>query len=238
MADQPQQPYQAEPGPSDQLQMERQGDQTDQGQPRAAAVAATEHGWADDHDADQAPGAASATGDTAAAPEVGEDASHGGSATSRAGQLEREGEVAADFLEQLLDIADMDGDIDVDVDGDRAAVAIVDSEEGRVSRRLVGPDGKVLDALQELTRLAVQAATGERSRLMLDVAGHRAERRSALVEVARTVIAEVRATGERQAMEPMTAFERKVVHDEVAAAGLGSDSEGVEPHRHVVVLPG
>ena len=163
---------------------------------------------------------------------------HGGAATSRTGHLEREGEVAADFLEQLLDIADMDGDIDVDVDGDRAAVAIVDSEEGRVSRRLVGPDGKVLDALQELTRLAVQAATGERSRLMLDVAGHRAERRSALVELARTVIAQVRATGEQQAMEPMTAFERKVVHDEVAAAGLGSDSEGVEPHRHVVVLPG
>jgi spoIIIJ-associated protein len=156
---------------------------------------------------------------------------------SRAGQLEREGEVAADFLEQLLDIADMDGDIDVDVDGDRAAVAIVDSEEGRVSRRLVGPDGKVLDALQELTRLAVQAATGERSRLMLDIAGHRAERRSILVELARTVIAEVKASGERQSMEPMTAFERKVVHDEVAAAGLGSDSEGVEPNRHVVVLP-
>jgi spoIIIJ-associated protein len=156
---------------------------------------------------------------------------------SKTGQLEREGEVAADFLEQLLDIADMDGDIDVDVDGDRAAVAIVDSEEGRVSRRLVGPDGKVLDALQELTRLAVQAATGERSRLMLDIAGHRAERRSALVDLARTVIAEVRATGEKQSMEPMTAFERKVVHDEVAAAGLGSDSEGVEPNRHVVVLP-
>lgn len=161
-----------------------------------------------------------------------------GGATSRAGHLEREGEVAADFLEQLLDIADLDGDIDVDVDGDRAAVAIVDSEEGRVSRRLVGPDGKVLDALQELTRLAVQAATGERSRLMLDVAGHRAERRSALVELARTVIAQVRTTGEQQAMDPMTAFERKVVHDEVAAAGLESDSEGVEPHRHVVVLPG
>ena len=160
-----------------------------------------------------------------------------GAGRSRVGQLEREGEVAADFLEQLLDIADMDGDIEVDVDGDRAAVAIVDSEEGRVSRRLVGPEGTVLDALQELTRLAVQAATGERSRLMLDVAGHRAERRTALVALARTVIEQVRQSGEKQAMESMTAFERKVVHDEVAAAGLGSDSEGVEPHRHVVVLP-
>lgn len=155
----------------------------------------------------------------------------------RSSALEREGEVAADFLEQLLDIADMDGDIDVDVDGDRAAVAIVDSEEGRVSRRLVGPDGKVLEALQELTRLAVQAATGERSRLMLDVAGHRAQRRAVLVTIAQEAIARVKETGENVPMEPMTAFERKVVHDTVLAAGLGSESEGVEPHRHVVILP-
>jgi spoIIIJ-associated protein len=151
--------------------------------------------------------------------------------------LEREGEVAADFLEQLLDIADLDGDIDVDVDGDRAAVAIVDSEEGRVSRRLVGSDGQVLEALQELTRLAVQAATGERSRLMLDVAGYRAERRAAIVTVARGVIAEVKSRDEKIALDPMTAFERKVVHDEVLAAGLVSESEGVEPQRHVVILP-
>jgi len=151
--------------------------------------------------------------------------------------LEREGEVAADFLEQLLDIADLDGDIDVDVDGDRAAVAIVDSEEGRVSRRLVGAEGKVLEALQELTRLAVQAATGERSRLMLDVAGYRAERRAAVVTIAQTAISVVKSTDERLAMNPMTAFERKVVHDQVLAAGLGSESEGVEPERHVVILP-
>jgi len=151
--------------------------------------------------------------------------------------LEREGEVAADFLEQLLDIADMDGDIDVDVDGDRAAVAIVDSEEGRVSRRLVGTDGKVLEALQELTRLAVQASTGERSRLMLDVAGFRAERRAAIITIAQAAIVAVKSTDERMPMDPMTAFERKVVHDEVLAAGLISESEGVEPQRHVVILP-
>jgi spoIIIJ-associated protein len=161
----------------------------------------------------------------------------GSTPTSTTSLLEREGEVAADFLEQLLDIADMDGDIDVDVDGDRAAVAIVDSEEGRVSRRLVGSDGKVLEALQELTRLAVQASTGERSRLMLDVAGYRAERRAAVVTVAGVAIDSVKSTGERVAMDPMTAFERKVVHDEVLAAGLVSESEGVEPQRHVVILP-
>ena len=151
--------------------------------------------------------------------------------------LEREGEVAADFLETLLDIADLDGDIDVDVDGDRASVSIVDSEDGRVPRRLVGQDGTVLDALQELTRLAVQSATGERSRLMLDVAGHRAGRRAALVAIAREAIDEVRASGEQKALDPMTAFERKVVHDEVLAAGLVSESDGVEPRRHVVILP-
>lgn len=151
--------------------------------------------------------------------------------------LEKEGEVAADFLENLLDICDLDGDIDVDIDGDRAAVAIVDSEEGRVPRRLVGDNAKVLDALQELTRLAVQSATGHRSRLMLDVAGHRAGRRAELVEVAKVAITSVKESGEKAALDPMTAFERKVVHDEVLAAGLSSESEGVEPRRHVVVLP-
>src|SRR5690242_12430444 len=134
--------------------------------------------------------------------------------------LEREGEVAADYLETLLDIADLDGDIDVDVDGDRAAVSIVDSDEGRVPRRLVGSDGKVLEALQELTRLAVQSATGERSRLMLDVAGYRADRRASLVKLAQAAIAEVKASGQQTSLEPMSAFERKVVHDEVLAAGL------------------
>ncbi|TWP38257.1 protein jag [Leekyejoonella antrihumi] len=158
-------------------------------------------------------------------------------AAKTSGRLDREGEVAADFLETLLDIADLDGDIDVDVDGDRAAVSIVDSEEGRVPRRLVGDDGKVLEALQELTRLAVQAETGDRSRLMLDIAGHRAQRKAELVAEAQTVIERVKQSGERAGLDPMTAFERKVVHDAVLAAGLSSESEGSEPHRYVVVLP-
>lgn len=165
------------------------------------------------------------------------DAPHVKGKSARTAQLEREGEVAADFLETLLDIADLDGDLDVDVDGDRAAVAIVDSDEGRVPRRLVGQDGRVLEALQELTRLAVQAETGERSRLMLDVAGYRAERRAALVALADTAIAAVRESGQKQALEPMSAFERKVVHDVVAAAGLVSESEGVDPNRHIIILP-
>ncbi|GAA4351111.1 Jag family protein [Angustibacter luteus] len=157
--------------------------------------------------------------------------------TDAADRLEREGDVAADYLEKLLDVADLDGDIDVDIDGDRAAVAIVDSEEGRVPRRLVGRDGEVLEALQELTRLAVLAQTGERSRLMLDVAGHRAARREALVARAGEAVEQVRTSAEPLALEPMSPFERKVVHDAVAALGLQTESEGVEPNRHVVVLP-
>lgn len=152
-------------------------------------------------------------------------------------QLEREGEVAADFLETLLDICDLDGDIDLGIDGDRAAVSIVDSEDGRVPRRLVGQDGKVLDAVQELTRLAVQTATGDRSRLMLDIAGYRAGRKAELIEVAKVAIGKVKESGEEMALDPMSAFERKVVHDEVLAAGLSSESSGSEPRRYVVVLP-
>ncbi len=153
-------------------------------------------------------------------------------------RLEEEGEIAADYLEELLDIADLDGDIDIDVEHGRAAVAVV-AEGGseRALRRLAGKDGEVLDALQELTRLAVQAKTGERSRLMLDVAGYRAARRVELMAVAAIAIAKAKETGEPVALEPMNPFERKVVHDAVADAGLVSDSDGVEPMRHVVVRP-
>jgi spoIIIJ-associated protein len=153
-------------------------------------------------------------------------------------RLEEEGEVAADYLEELLDIADLDGDIDIDVENGRAAVSIVaDPVSTRSLRRLVGSDGEVLEALQELTRLAVQARTGERSRLMLDVAGHRAARRAELEALAGRAATEVQRTGEPVRLEPMSPFERKVVHDAVADAGLSSESEGEEPQRRVIVLP-
>ena len=153
--------------------------------------------------------------------------------SSRIALLEREGDIAADYLEELLDIADLDGDLDMDVEGDRAAVSIV----GADLAQLVGRDGEVLEALQELTRLAVYRETGERSRLMLDISGHRADKRLRLEKLAAERVAEVRASGERVELEPMSAFERKVVHDAVAAAGLTSESEGVEPRRFVVILP-
>jgi spoIIIJ-associated protein len=148
-------------------------------------------------------------------------------------QLEREGDIAADYLEELLDIADLDGDLDMDVEGERAVVSIV----GADLQQLVGEHGTVLDALQELTRLAVYRETGERSRLMLDISGHRAARRRELEALAADTAAQVKESGERAALRPMTPFERKVVHDAVAAAGLSSESEGVEPRRYVVVLP-
>ncbi|MFN8196585.1 MAG: R3H domain-containing nucleic acid-binding protein [Nocardioidaceae bacterium] len=164
---------------------------------------------------------------------VEESDEEGGERSSRVERLELEGEIAADYLEELLDIADLDGDLDMDVEGDRAAVSIV----GADLNQLVGGNGEVLEALQELTRLAVYRETGERSRLMLDISGYRADKRTALVEIAREAIARVQAAGEPASLEPMTAFERKVVHDEVKAAGLVSESEGLEPRRHVVILP-
>jgi spoIIIJ-associated protein len=152
---------------------------------------------------------------------------------SRVEQLEQEGDIAADYLEELLDIADLDGDLDMDVEGDRAAVSIVGAELSQ----LVGARGEVLDALQELTRLAVYRETGERSRLMLDISGYRAQKREELVKIAEETVARVKESGESASLDPMSPFERKVVHDAVAAAGLSSESEGVEPRRFVVVLP-
>ena len=155
-------------------------------------------------------------------------------ALTGAALLDREGDVAADYLEALLDIADLDGDIDIDVEGNRAMVSVVEANSGDL-RHLVGNDGEVLDALQELTRLAAARETGERSRLMLDIAGHRAARRAALEGIAKEAIAEAQRTSAPVSLEPMTPFERKVVHDTVAAAGLFSESAGEEPARRVVI---
>jgi spoIIIJ-associated protein len=148
--------------------------------------------------------------------------------------LEREGDIAADYLEVLLDIADLDGDIDIDVEGDRAAVSVV----GSGLDRLVGPEGATLDALQELTRLAVHRVTGVRSRLMLDVGGYRAGRRAELSRLGAEAARRVAQTGEIESLAPMTPFERKVVHDAVADVdGVETESEGEEPQRRIVIRP-
>jgi spoIIIJ-associated protein len=147
--------------------------------------------------------------------------------------LELEGEIAADYIEGLLDVADLDGDIDMDVEGDRAVVSVV----GATLDELVGTRGEVLEALQELTRLAVHRQTGARTRIMIDIGGYRLRRRSELAETGRDAADEVKRTGEPKKLWPMNPFERKIVHDAVAAAGLRSESEGEEPDRRVVVLP-
>jgi spoIIIJ-associated protein len=147
--------------------------------------------------------------------------------------LEQESEIAADYVEGLLDVADLDGDIDMDVEGDRALVSVV----GATLQELIGPHGEVLEALQELTRLAVHRQTGARTRIMLDVGGYRARRRVELTELGRDAAAEVKTSGVPQRLDAMTPFERKVVHDAIAAAGLRSESEGEEPNRRVVVFP-
>jgi len=148
--------------------------------------------------------------------------------------LVREGDVAGDYLERLLDILDKDGDIDLDVEGDRASVAIVG---GRLTD-LIGPDGATLEALQELTRLAVAQSTGVRSRLMLDIGEFRARRRADLTALAGDTARRVASSGQPERLSPMNPFERKVVHDVIASvAGVHSESEGEEPNRRVVVLP-
>lgn len=152
---------------------------------------------------------------------------------SRATQLEEEGDIAADYLEGLLDIADLDGDIEIGIENDRAHLVV----EGGELSHLVGNEGEVLDALQELTRLAVQTSTGERSRLMLDLGGFRADKRSTLAKLAEETADEVKSSGKAVKLAPMNAFERKIVHDTIQKIGLKSESEGEDPDRCVVVMP-
>ena len=148
-------------------------------------------------------------------------------------QLEEEGDIAADYLEGLLDIADLDGDIEITVENDRPNLVI----EGGDLNHLVGRDGEVLDALQELTRLAVQTSTGERSRLMLDIDGFRAEKRENLIKLAEESAEKVKKSGQPLKLEPMNAFERKIIHDTIQKLGLTSESEGEDPDRRVVIQP-
>ena len=154
---------------------------------------------------------------------------------SAVSRLEEEGDVAADYLEELLDIADIDGDIDIEVRNGRTYISIVAEEESDSLDGLVGEDGEVLEALQELTRLAVLSATDNRSRLVLDINGFREERTGHLQKIAEDAAASVKETGQSVALEPMSAYARKIVHDAVADLGLVSESEGEGSGRHIVV---
>src|SRR6478672_1454730 len=184
-------------------------------------------------DIDNSDSGTSEAGASAAGAEAPPAGRNGGS--SKHDMLVAEGDAAGDYLERLLDILDFDGDIDLDVEGELAVVSIIG--DGDVDK-LVGEHGEVLDALQELTRLAAMAETGQRSRLMLDIAGYRARRREELGELGRSTAEQVAASGEPVRLAPMNPFERKVVHDAVGTvAGVESSSEGEEPRRRVVISP-
>lgn len=146
-------------------------------------------------------------------------------------QLEQEGDIAADFLEGLLDIADLDGDLNLDVRQGRAYVSI-ESEDAGLSP-LSAPD--TVQALQELTRLAVQAKTGSFSRLILDVGGSRDVRRRQLEELVETAVRRLDEGASQASLPSMTSYERKLVHDIVAEKGLVSESYGEGVDRHTVI---
>lgn len=203
--------------------------------PDEAASAAQDAPSASQHRASEAAKPAPVSHDDAQAPS--KDAGTAEGEESASGGATDEGDIAADYLEELLDIVDLDGDIDIEVRGGRTYVSIVTEEGGEELDDLVGDRGEVLDALQELTRLAVLTATGERTRLILDIAGHRDQRQEELKELAENAIAKVKDRGEDEHLEPMSAYERKIVHDFVADSGLVSESEGEGKRRHVVISP-
>lgn len=167
-------------------------------------------------------------------------AANGGGQPAAAADLFRESEIAADYVEGLLDILDYDGDIDELVVSGRPVVEVVEGGDGsgRRLQALVGTRGATLEALQELSRLAVFRQTGAPSRLLLDVGGYRALRRKELGAIAKNAAEKVKEYGEAVRLEPMSAFERKCVHDVInALPGVESESEGVEPSRRIVVRP-
>lgn len=153
--------------------------------------------------------------------------------------VEDEGDVAADYLEELLDIADIDGDIDIEVRNGRTYISIVsEGDDAQGLQSLVGRDGEVLEALQELARLSVLTSTEHRSRLVLDVDGFRDSRNKELREIAEQAVKKVKESGDEVALPPMSAYERKIVHDIVADLGMVSESEGEGSRRHIVVSAG
>jgi spoIIIJ-associated protein len=154
--------------------------------------------------------------------------------TSSVKDLEEEGEVAADYLEELLDIFDLDGDINIDVRQGRAYLEITADEESNL-RLISNPE--TVEALQELTRIAVQTKTQSFSRLILDIAGSRQAKLDSLTKIVNRIIAKVKETNAPVAMKPMSSYERKIAHDLIGEAGLISESEGEGKERHIVAKP-
>lgn len=147
-------------------------------------------------------------------------------------QLEKEGDIAADYIEELLDITDLDGDIDIDARDGRAYVSVNSSQDSNL-RLLSRPD--TVTALQELARIAVQAKTGTFSRLILDVGGSREAREAELSRLVERAAERIEEGAASVDLPPMSSYERKLVHDLVAAKGLRSESEGEGRDRHTVI---
>lgn len=151
---------------------------------------------------------------------------------SREQELEQEGEIAADFIEEFLDTADLDGDLDIEFRQDRVYISVSSDGEsnlGKVS------DPETVEAIQELTRLAVQAKTGQPSRLILDIGGSREAKNEQLKKLVERTIAKLEDSDKPQHLKPMTSYDRKLVHDMVSEAGFVSESEGQGKERHIVV---
>lgn len=147
-------------------------------------------------------------------------------------QLEEEGEIAADYIEELLDITDLDGDIDIDARDGRAYLSVNSSLDSNL-RLLSKPE--TVNALQELTRIAVQAKTGVFSRLILDVGGSRQAREAELSQLVERATDRIQGGAKSAALPPMSSYERKLVHDLVATRGFSSQSEGEGHDRHTVI---
>lgn len=143
-----------------------------------------------------------------------------------------EGDIAADYIEELLDILDLDGDIDIETRGGRSYISVDSSGENDL-HLLSKPD--TVTALQELTRIAVQTRTGEFSRLILDVGGSRATREQELTTLVDRAVEKLDEGSTSASLPPMSSYERKLVHDIVAARGFVSESEGEGRDRHTVV---
>ena len=155
-----------------------------------------------------------------------------GSTVSDDGTDLDEGDIAADYIEELLDILDLDGDIDIETRGGRSYIS-VDSAGENDLHLLSKPD--TVTALQELTRIAVQTRTGEFSRLILDVGGSRATREHELTALVDRAVVKLEEGATAAALPPMSSYERKLVHDIVSARGFQSESEGEGRDRHTVV---
>ena len=161
-----------------------------------------------------------------------EETTESSSSAPTVGQLEEEGEIAADYIEELLDITDLDGDIEIDTRGGRAYVSVNSSEDTNL-RLLSKPD--TVNALQELTRIAVQTKTGGFSRLILDVGGSREARVAELTILVDKAIERIDGGAASAALPPMSSYERKLVHDVVSERGFSSESEGEGRDRHTVI---